>query len=767
MAEKIVSPGVFTREKDLSFLPQGISEIGAAIVGPFKKGPGFVPTVVNTQTEFERIFGTPDGTFYTPYTVQNYLREAGTVTVVRVGGIGGYTQSDAIVLRATSSTADHVVGVLFNTKEGASTLTGFSGAEVTQSGTGPDFLINSGSAGSEWSYSASLSTGSANYLGNVFGESPLGNKEAYNYIIFPETLGAEFQSGSGTLITVDETIDQVFSDDIVNASTPWINSQLIGNERFRLFRFHTLGDGTAANTEVKVSVEDVKKAGSVQGSDYGTFTVVVRGYADTDARLNVLETFQGVTLDPDSPNYIARVIGDRKRSVDSNGRVSETGNWGNNSDYIRVEVKDSDEYSTAAIPAAIEAYQQPVLLTNDTLLPAVSFTTQSADDTDTYSGFDFLLKNNKQYVNPVPANATTGSNGIFCLDSSGSNESGATEVGLDLTSTSTTEVNKRKFSVAFQGGFDGKAPNVPSYLEDDIVAGNSQGFDLSSSTSSGSVAYTRALNAVSNPDEYDINLVVTPGAVRRLHSSVVEKAIDVCENRADCFYIADLTAHGDTISQVLTQADAVDSNYVGSYYPWVKIVDSNTNKLISVPPSVVLPAVYAANDRAAAEWFAPAGLNRGGITEAVQVVKKLTHTERDELYEGRVNPIATFPGQGISAFGQKTLQQQPSALDRINVRRLLIALKKFVASTSRFLVFEQNTAQTRNRFLNIVNPYLEQVQQRQGLYAFRVVMDDSNNTPDVIDRNILYGQIFIQPTRTAEYIVIDFNIQPTGASFTE
>jgi phage tail sheath protein FI len=223
----------------------------------------------------------------------------------------------------------------------------------------------------------------------------------------------------------------------------------------------------------------------------------------------------------------------------------------------------------------------------------------------------------------------------------------------------------------------------------------------------------------------------------------------------------------DTIAQVTAQAASVDSNYVGSYYPWVKTVDTNTNKLISVPPSVLLPAVYAANDAIAAEWFAPAGLNRGGIVGAVSVLNRLTHSERDTLYENKVNPIATFPGQGIVAFGQKTLQDKASALDRINVRRLLIAVKKYIASSTRYLVFENNTAATRNRFLSIVNPYLESIQQRNGLYAFKVVMDDSNNTPDVIDRNIMVGEIYLQPTKTAEFIVLDFNILPTGAAFPE
>jgi phage tail sheath protein FI len=323
----------------------------------------------------------------------------------------------------------------------------------------------------------------------------------------------------------------------------------------------------------------------------------------------------------------------------------------------------------------------------------------------------------------------------------------------------------RNFTIAFQGGFDGIDPTILINKGEDITGINTQGFNCSTSLTSGSVAYAKALNAIQNPDEYDINLLVTPGIVRYWHPYVTTKAIDICQEREDVFYIADFARAQSSISEAVEQAAGEDSNYVATYYPWIKTIDVNTNKLVAVPPSVLLVGTYAQNDRLGAEWFAPAGLNRGGIAGAVQVLNRLTQSERDTLYEGKVNPIATFPGQGISAFGQKTLQDKASALDRINVRRLLINLKKFVASTSRFLVFEQNTAQTRSKFLNTVNPYLEAVQQRQGLYAFRVVMDETNNTPDVIDRNILQGSVFLQPAKTAEFIVIDFNILPTGASF--
>jgi hypothetical protein len=260
-------------------------------------------------------------------------------------------------------------------------------------------------------------------------------------------------------------------------------------------------------------------------------------------------------------------------------------------------------------------------------------------------------------------------------------------------------------------------------------------------------------------------MLVTPGILKELHSGLTARAIEVCEDRNDTFYLMDgftLTAN---IASALSTVQTIDSNYTAVYYPWVKTLDVNRNKPMWVPPSVVMPGIIAYSDKVSEPWFAPAGLNRGGISEAIEAYTRLTHSERDDLYENRINPLASFPNAGVVAWGQKTLQAKPSALDRINVRRLLISLKKFIASSSRYLVFENNTAVTRNRFLNIVNPYLESVQQRQGLYAFKVVMDESNNTPDVIDRNIMYGQIFIQPAKTAEFIVLDFNILPTGATF--
>ena len=772
MSERIVSPGVFTRENDLSFLTQGIGEIGAAIIGPFKQGPAFIPTIIRTQSEFEDTFGTPDGTYYSEYAVQNYLREAGQVTVVRVGGVGGYQQIAPLAIFASGSSTQSVgtklIGVLHSTKVGDEKV-GFTGASVvSDSNADGSFVINSLTAGVN--VSASILSSATNDLSDVFGESPFGAKTAYAYSYF-ENMAGYYTGSAGNNIVITRVVlpTQDFAYNTTEAQTPMVQSQLISGERYDLFNFVTLGHGDIYNTKYKVGISNVKAAGEDGATDYSTFTVTIRSYSDTDKRKSVIETFNNVNLDAASPNYIARRIGDRYNTIDSDGKITENGDYSNKSKYVRVVVSAEGSFPISAAPFGHGAYTNPIKATNNAeslLVPAVTYQTNSIGNTSSSpiysSGFDFettgVKLDNSQYLKAIPVGAQTGSNTAFAFDS---------QLTYVMTGSASTDMVKRQFVLGFQEGFDGMNPTVTKAKAGDTDWGNAntQGFNCASSTSSGSVAYTKAINAVSNPDEWDINMVVTPGIVRSLHPAIVTKAIDMVEERQDAFYIADFNDYDDTITEATEQANAVDSNYVATYYPWVKTIDTNTNKLMSVPPSVLMPAVFAANDRLAAEWFAPAGLNRGGITGAVSVLNRLTHSERDTLYENKVNPIASFPGQGIVAFGQKTLQDKASALDRINVRRLLIVLKKFVASTSRYLVFEQNTSTTRNRFLNTVNPYLEAVQQRQGLYSFKVVMDESNNTPDVIDRNILAGQIFLQPAKTAEFIVIDFNILPTGASF--
>jgi hypothetical protein len=778
MAERIVSPGVFTQERDLSFLPEGVAQIGAAFVGPTTQGPAFIPTQVQGIDGFVTTFGEPDGTSYTGYAVKNYLQEAGSATVVRVLGTEGYTKTTATIF-ATGSTGTKVFAVLHPTIGGEDLIS------IQVAGTTASFnVILSGTLGEQTATGLSTSETSTNFISKYFGTNPQTDSayNAYVYAVFPDVLSqvGNLVGLSASLSTVNLTTNPVAvvtGVDYSNAVTPWIKSQTIGGTRHNLFKLHTLGDGNSANKNVKISITGITAPAT--GSDaYGTFSILVRDINDTDNSLNVLESWNNVTLDPTSVNYIARLIGNSVPTYQSDtGETIYVGDFAINSKYIRVEMtegvipQNAVPYGFAGLYTTVPGTQAqmtvPTPVTSRWVDNGVSGYTTSAVDKRYYYGYDYNSTTAKSYLNPVLSTSVTGSN-EFTLE--GLYEVPITSApfsrSIDLTGANAkTDVGYRRFTVPVQGGFDGMNPAVAKATGENITSTNLFGFDLSSANTFGSKAYKRALTSISNADNIDFNLLVIPGVLYNTHTYIAQEAIDLCETRADAFYIMDIGALSSSIGDVVAAAEGLDTNYAAAYYPWVRITDSLTNKLMWAPPSVVLPQVYAFNDNVGAEWFAPAGLNRGGIPGAVGVKLRLSQENRDVLYEGKVNPIAQFPGQGICVWGQKTLQTKSSALDRVNVRRLLITVKKFIASSARFLVFEQNTEATRNRFLNIVNPYLAGVQQRSGLTAFRVVMDETNNTPDVIDRNILQGAIYLQPTRTAEFIKLDFNILPTGATF--
>jgi hypothetical protein len=820
MAERIVSPGVFTIEKDQSFLQRGVSEIGASIVGSTLKGPAQVPTKIGSFSEFQEIFGGYTDESYVPFTVQEYLKNAGTITVTRLLYENGYNlQNGVLAIVAESGSVSEVTHLLHPTQPVSTTGDSnvFEESLFENLDSGSFKLKVSGAFATDSSIpgysaylttdfiSASLDSTSNSYITKIFGNNP----KSVNYPVYVQyenknafSLFNQSSEISMSLAIVDK---YQFLQDFQAASTPYITSQQItGGSSIDLFKFHTLSHGNVENFDVKVGVRDIKVSSEVSDPNgYGTFTLEVRRVNnqhlptspfdsdDTDKSPDIVEQFTNLNLDPDSPNYIVRRIGDQYRTIDSDGKIYDNGDYPNLSKYIRIEVTENVKakaIDSSLIPFGFRATNSPIPDVSGSAgnlnLGAVSYVSSqvigSSYSSKNYFGFDYTNLNNLNYLAPLPTSGSnTGSNTDFYLGnvsqaaqanfpSIAGAYSGSIGTSLDAGRLATEiSINTRKFMVPFQGGFDGSKPNLPKMSGTNIKSSNTLGFDCSTSTSTGTLAYRKAFAALSNTDFFDMNMLITPGLIDRLHSSVTAEARQLAEDRQDTFYIMDAGAVTDSISTVVNQVNSIDSNYTATYFPWVRIVDPGKNKPMFVPPSVVVPGALSFNDTVSAPWYAPAGLNRGSLTSVINTYEKLTQANRDELYESRVNPIANFPNQGICIWGQKTLQSRPSALDRVNVRRLLITVKKFIASSTKFLVFEQNTTATRNRFLAIANPYLESVRSQQGLHAFRVVMDASNNTPDLIDQNILYGQIFLQPTRTAEFIVLDFNIQPTGASFPE
>ena len=324
------------------------------------------------------------------------------------------------------------------------------------------------------------------------------------------------------------------------------------------------------------------------------------------------------------------------------------------------------------------------------------------------------------------------------------------------------DADKNKIPTNANGAFGGGAGALAAGAKfgKDITNDNIQGVEQSD--------YTASFYLLNDPN-FTYTSIVAPGLDYTNHSTALNVLLNNVKDRADALAVIDLQnyAAGATVTGLANTAKTINNSYAATYAPWLLSNDPVTGRQVWSPASTFIPGVYAFNDKVGEPWFAPAGLNRGALPTVIKTQRGFAKADRDTLYDAKVNPIAVFPRSGVVVFGQKTLQTKASALDRINVRRLLITVKQFLDQQAGNVVFEQNTTATRNNFLAVINPYLESVQQRQGLYAFKVVMDESINTPAVIDRNELVGQIFLQPTKTAEFIILNFNVQPTGATFPE
>ena len=716
--ETLISPGVLTRENDLSQITQGPITVGLALVGPTVMGPANIPTIVTSYSDFKNKFGgmfTSGGAnyeFLTSIAVRNYFGQGGSTALITRVTSETYTPATSslipnnIIGGATAKTTASMVLTddMFNTW-GKSFVLDMGSLDTivisAQNFTAPD------NANPYVYYVDATPDGGTTWGADNFGT--IARDVINNYSLFNTSLSASY-----------DTSTNVFSVTASSAGTTLNNTNWYGGQYYGwslqsypsasvlsggsvalstipTFVLETLSTGVVMNNEASGSPAVLSDGSLFSGSadnvrweiqnantSSGTFTLLVRQGNDNANSLSVLETFTNVSLDPNQPNYLEAIVGNQTKQVikdaDGNFYIRTSGDYPNNSRYVRVS--------------------------------QVNYTTPNY--------FDNAGNAKSQYTSSIPVNGSGSRGGAF----GGAEGDDVNKVGVTL----------------FQ--------NIGSTTQG-LVANN----------------YATASDLLSNKDEYDFSLLATPGLIQALHSSAVGDFISLAEERGDCFYITDLKPYASTLSSVTNQAAGLDTNYAGAYWPWVQVISQETGKRVWVPASTIMPGVYAFSDNASAEWFAPAGLTRGGLGSVLQAERKLSPTDRDNLYAGKVNPIATFPNIGVAAFGQKTLQKKASALDRINVRRLLIALKRYIGNVSENLVFEQNTTVTRNAFVSTVTPYLESVQQKQGLYAFKVVMDETNNTADVIDRNQLVGQIYLQPTKTAEFILLDFNILPTGVSF--
>lgn len=643
----------------------------------------------------------------------------------------------------------------------------------------------------------SLNSNASEYMPNVIGNEPK-NKNAKIWVeaIYPDLI--KKLDADGISYGVNTVILEADSDGYTNyreqfqtPETPWVVSELRGTDVDRLFKLISISDGDAANKEIKVSITNIDPISK-------EFNILVRDFNDKDNNVITLESFTRCTMRRGETNYVGNRIG------------TSNGEYTLQSEYIMLELNESAENDS--FPAGFEGFVEKdwaasaTSAASNAVEPRILFKTGYAADENVnrfylgvsesaYSSPNLVGSGiNQNYFNYLGQSAFTKSKG-FHMDSGatgiffdGLTLIGEFEVGAGRFRTSADiqdgdiygDVRTRKFTVVPAGGFDGWDENRQERSNGDLFrkGGIYDGVADGITPSNDFQAWETAIDTFANPEEVTINLFSTPGINWSDNLIIVQDTIEMIETeRTDSLYIvdapdidiavsvgerADFVVANDIVN--LLESTDIDSSYTATYYPWIQIADSDNNVNVWLPPTGEVVKAMAFTDNVKFPWFAPAGLQRG-VTDARRSKYRMSQDSRDVLYGGRINPMADFSDVGTAIFGQKTLQQKESALDRINVRRLLLQIKVLIANVANRLLFEQNDQATVDEFLSKTNPILDSIRRERGLKEFRIKMDDSNNSPESRDRNELYGEIFLKPTKAVEFIGITFTITPEGASF--
>jgi phage tail sheath protein FI len=740
-----------------------------------------------------------------------------SATTINNGNITGDTRTERISGSSLTEYEDMVIAVIRSRAtvtdgEDTASQTNFEAtslaitANETNTGTGDLFgvfeiTVNQGQSDEEI-YSVSLDPNSRNYIGNVLGTKPKGkNNKIWVEAVYPNLIKKADADGlfygiNTSVINADSNVYADYREQFQTPETPWIVSELKGNEIERLFKFISISDGDSANQEIKISITNIDPVTK-------EFNIVVRDFNDTDANQTILESFTRCTMREGETNYIGNRIG------------TSNGDYPLRSEFIMLEL--NEEVNQDSFPAGFEGYVQRNWASSATtsgtegVAPKIFYKTAYQTDerlTQTYLGvsengydgqslqgtrydqdhFDYkgmIALSNESGVKSKGFHLDSGATGVY---SDGETFIGEFEVGAGQLRTVSDVLNgdvyeelfSRKFTVVPAGGFDGwdvhrnERSHGDLYRKGGIFDGVADGLTPNTDF----VAWETAIDTFANPEDVTINLFATPAINWSDNNILVKNTLDMIESeRTDSLYVMDApdivvpqtvgsrtdVVFSNDITDLL-EAAYIDSSYAATYAPWIQINDAQNNKRVYLPPTGEVVKAFAFTDNVKFPWFATAGFNRG-VTSAARSRYKLSQGARDVLYEGRINPLADFVDVGNVIFGQKTLQVRESSLDRINVRRLLLQTKVLISNVATRLLFEQNDQTTVDQFLSRTNPILDTIRRERGLDDFRVKMDDSINSPESRARNELYGEILLRPTAAVEFIGITFTITPAGASF--
>lgn len=801
-----VSPGVYTSEKDLTFVAQSVGVSTLGLVGETLKGPAFEPILISNFDEFRTYFGgnspEKDGNnnpkYELPYLAKSYLNESNQLFVSRILGLTGYKPGVSYGIKTISEVPewDGIVVAVLRSRghySGQTLVLQTDSVEIVDiddienNPMGSFSLVVTPISGTNKTFTCSMDKTSKNYITKVIG-ADVYDKDYVSFPLYvheeyPNLLDSLYKQGVVAGLSLEVVVNNEgdnFLREWDTPMSPMVVSEVRGNKVSELFQVITISDGESANQEVKITIQNINV-------DSGEFDILVRDFNDTDDNQVVLEKFSRCTMNQDAPGYVARKVG------------TSDGSYPLNSKYIMLSMVDGAPSN--AFPAGFKGfvsntafggatagsvmYKRNYFNAGDTMY-------YEPDGTPVLSGGDKVRKVSLglstqigfkydadlfKFKGVEAQGATQGfhlSSAAYGIDNFITTDYDL-EGQTDPTNNKMTNINYRKFTFAVCGGFDGWDiyRSVRTYSGEYVfgkptyISGNTDngGVFSTSKGTSDLYAYQLGIDTFSNPEAVDINIFATAGVNWYDHETITQYAIDTIENeRADSIYIMSSPLFsGETASSVAENLDAMsyDSNYSATYWPWIQIRDTDNATQLYVPPTGEVLKNIALTDNVSYPWFAVAGYSRG-IVNSIKATKKLTLDERDVLYKSRINPIATFSDTGTIIWGNKTLQIRESALDRINVRRLLLRARKLISAVAVRLLFEQNDDQVRQEFLRLVNPILESIKKERGLYDFRVSV---SNDPEDIDANTLRGKIYIKPTRSLEFIDVEFIITPTGASF--
>ena len=780
-----------------------IDEFGGVGVDPYSATSYDLPGVSATYPEgiyFEKTGGSfngwsiTGGTFYGVDTTNNTGMTSGTVITYTASQYSDYQDKVIAMVRSRATVSNDALS--WDVLENINGLTGdFTNAASNPFGV---FTLSATNATATIEYNASLDSTKQNYLPRVIGSTCSdANTRIWVEEIYPNMLSDMITNGYILGLKSQLAHFDTFSNykqSYQTPETPWVVSELRGNIVEKLFKFVSISDGSSANKEIKISIQRIDP-------ETKYFDVVIRQWGDTDARPLILERFSNCSLDPTDNSFIGERIG------------TANGDYPLRSRFIMMVINPNAP--SDAFPAGFEGYRvRDYVSTNvgTVLAPELEYKASYDLTNDklrkVYLGISDTVGIDQNMFN---WKGLTDDDAMWTATTKGYHmDSGATIAGdfvvgccpfrdsIGIQNTVYDSSTARKFTLVPYLGFDGwncnrerttiPRTNIDRYkigkigFTNGLANGEFEQYTNTEGTSD-YYAYLNAIRTFANPESVNINVFTTPGIDYQVNLSLVEETIDMIEEeRADSIYLVtspdgadttdtsvDLTGIGFNTYDVLAADDIVgvlddtdiDSNYTATYWPWIQMRDTENSVNIFLPPTLEVVKDIALTDNVSFPWYATAGYTRGR-TEAIQPRIKLTETQRDTLYEGRINPMAYFSDEGTLIWGNKNLQVRDSALDRLNIRRLLLQTRKLISAVAVRLLFEQNDQIVRNQFLNLVNPILDNIRRERGLFDFRVQI---SNNPEDIDRNEMRGKIFLKPIPTLEFIILEFNVTPTGASF--